>query len=208
MENNNNNTLSHHGIKGQQWGRRRYQNPDGTLTALGRKRYAKELAEYKKEKEILKNKAATKAKIDKLTAMKKQLEEEKRKLAGEDVDTDDTPETKSTSSSTTKTEVQQTTQKKSSNKKRLKDLSDEELQERINRINLEKKYIALMSEQETKKESKSKSFFKEVLTNSGKNIATQTATYMMGTMVNKVAKDFFNATDPKIVNPKKGQKDK
>lgn len=31
--------LSHHGIKGQKWGIRRYQNEDGTLTAAGKKRY-------------------------------------------------------------------------------------------------------------------------------------------------------------------------
>ena len=31
--------LSHHGIKGQKWGVRRFQNPDGTLTAEGRKHY-------------------------------------------------------------------------------------------------------------------------------------------------------------------------
>lgn len=30
--------LVHHGIKGQKWGIRRYQNPDGTLTAAGRSR--------------------------------------------------------------------------------------------------------------------------------------------------------------------------
>ena len=33
------NELYHHGIRGQKWGVRRYQNPDGTLTAAGKKRY-------------------------------------------------------------------------------------------------------------------------------------------------------------------------
>ena len=33
------NELKHHGIKGQKWGVRRFQNKDGSLTLLGKKRY-------------------------------------------------------------------------------------------------------------------------------------------------------------------------
>lgn len=49
--------LQHHGIKGQKWGVRRFQNADGTLTSAGKKRISKE---YKKEavkvsKELAKN---------------------------------------------------------------------------------------------------------------------------------------------------------
>ncbi len=39
----NNYILVHHGIKGMQWGIRRYQNPDGTRTAAGKARDQKRL---------------------------------------------------------------------------------------------------------------------------------------------------------------------
>lgn len=42
------NYLQHHGIKGQKWGVRRYQNEDGSLTAAGKKRYADESKNFSK----------------------------------------------------------------------------------------------------------------------------------------------------------------
>lgn len=55
--------LYHHGIKGMRWGIRRYQNPDGSLTPAGKKRYMQDAKfRYKwakmKEKDAAKKKAA------------------------------------------------------------------------------------------------------------------------------------------------------
>lgn len=52
--------LYHHGIKGQRWGFRRFQNRDGTLTAAGRKR--KGLIETVKNRRKMKKLRAAKVK--------------------------------------------------------------------------------------------------------------------------------------------------
>lgn len=51
--------LYHHGIKGQKWGIRRYQNEDGTLTSAGRSRYGNSLGEYATKKQSVIRKLAT-----------------------------------------------------------------------------------------------------------------------------------------------------
>ena len=48
--------ISHHGIKGQKWGVRRFQNPDGSLTEEGRARYRISDKEYSTAKKLYKGK--------------------------------------------------------------------------------------------------------------------------------------------------------
>lgn len=44
----NPNYLSHHGVKGIKWGVRKYQNPDGSLTAEGKKKISEQIANIKR----------------------------------------------------------------------------------------------------------------------------------------------------------------
>lgn len=68
-----NDYLKHHGIKGQKWGIRRYQNPDGSLTEEGRRRYDVKEAKIKAKAEKAVARAQVKsaklaAKTEKLAA--------------------------------------------------------------------------------------------------------------------------------------------
>lgn len=68
--------LEHHGIKGQKWGVRRYQNKDGSLTSAGRKRYGiKFESPYKKQLAKLKEKEKEMAVREEIQRRKNQLAE-------------------------------------------------------------------------------------------------------------------------------------
>lgn len=71
--------------------------------------------------------------------------------------------------------------------KSINELSDDELRKRINRLELEKRYEALSKKEQKAKMFDGKRFVTQVLENSGKVVATQLSTYVIGNMVNKVA---------------------
>lgn len=86
--------LYHHGIKGQRWGIRRYQNPDGTLTAVGKRRYGtvenfkqgitrKKASKNRKEDVSRRRIMSNKELEDRIARLK--LEKEYKSLSNEDV---------------------------------------------------------------------------------------------------------------------------
>lgn len=67
----NANSLSHHGIKGQKWGVRRFQNPDGSLTDAGKQR-------EKFRRNIIRNRPMT----DDINDIVRTLSKKEKKLLG------------------------------------------------------------------------------------------------------------------------------
>ena len=103
--------LRHHGIKGQKWGVRRFQNDDGSLTTLGKLRYG-----TSKDYEDLSKQVS---KADSLIKTAKKYRAEKDHKDYEDkIKTD------------------------------LSKMSDKELQQVVNRMNMEERYTQVMRSRE------------------------------------------------------------
>jgi len=111
------NYLQHYGIEGQKWGVRRYQNPDGTYTAAGKQRYF-----GSKNKKTPEEKQADAAK----TIVKDTVD-----MANQYVKINDKAKEK---------------EQKRETKKEAQEMTDKELQEYINRQNLENNYVRLKLE--------------------------------------------------------------
>ena len=68
------NYIKHHGIKGQKWGVRRFQNKNGSFTAAGKKRYNDD--EYDEEREAYEKEAAARSGVKYVRKTKKEREAE------------------------------------------------------------------------------------------------------------------------------------
>ena len=134
--------LRHHGIKGQKWGVRRFQNSDGSLTAAGRKRYGDGESSYDYGKDSGGRKVVRVSKGSSVEDYQNAIK--KTKAAGESVEN---------------------IRKFNNDVKRIKDpamekrirksteqMTDKELQQRVNRLNMEDNYTRMMMHREQLKQ--------------------------------------------------------
>lgn len=187
--------LQHYGVLGMKWGVRRSQ---------------KQLAKLNKErdKRIVQDSytpGLSKKKIKRMSDAELEEALNNKKKAVDDASAaydrhkkEPKPKKGTTSDTRTQADVKP--------KKKLKDMTDDELKAYKERLQLEDDCKKLINKMSPESKILSKDFVVDIVSTSGKNVATQFVTYAGGTAINKLAAKVFN--DPAVINPKKGQKDK
>lgn len=116
------NYIKHHGVKGQKWGVRRFQNKDGSLTPAGTKRYGSKEAQVKGMK-------AFKSLADGVKDTAKGLSE----LEGR---------------RNRKAQSKANKMIEENIRKNARKMTDQELRDAVNRLNMEENYSRMMSNRE------------------------------------------------------------
>ena len=146
------NELYHFGIKGMRWGVRRYQNPDGSLTNVGQKRYERDQRENSGKKKG--NKVGS---SDPNRWVKEDLTRS-RKLVDET----------NSMSNKLKNINNEKIRNRPKTRTDLSSMTDKEMRDRINREILERQYNDMFTPQKT---SRGREYVNKVLDNAGNALA-------------------------------------
>lgn len=149
------NELYHYGVLGMKWGVRRYQNRDGSLTAEGKKRYNRDIAENLAKK---KDSRIDTSSPDPNRWVREDIERSKRVI---DSGSDLIRQAKS---------IERDTSHRSTKKRlNVSNMSDKELRDKINRELLERQYSDIFGEEA--KVSRGRRFTRETLEIAGTALA-------------------------------------
>ena len=149
------NELYHYGVLGMKWGVRRYQNRDGSLTAEGKKRYNRDIAENLAKK---KDSRIDTSSPDPNRWVREDIERSKRVI---DSGSDLIRQAKS---------IERDTSPRSTKKRlNVSNMSDKELRDKINRELLERQYSDIFGEEA--KISRGRRFTRETLEIAGTALA-------------------------------------
>lgn len=117
---------------------------------------------------------------------------------------------KSAQKKKTKTKTSSVSKTAKPKKKRLSEMTDAEINERLERMALEKKYRDAQKEEMA--QSRGKKFAMDCLESIGKNViinlGTQAGNHIVGDAINRLAGVSSDDASKRIVNPQKGQTDK
>ena len=149
------NELYHYGVLGMKWGVRRYQNRDGSLTAEGKRRYNRDIAENLAKK---KDSRIDTSSPDPNRWVREDIERSKRVI---DSGSDLIRQAKS---------IERDTSPRSTKKRlNVSNMSDKELRDKINRELLERQYSDIFGEEA--KVSRGRQFTRETLEIAGTALA-------------------------------------
>ena len=162
-------TLYHSGVKGMKWGVRRYQNEDGTLTELGKRRVSR-YNEGRKDNKKLNE--------DKMT-------KEEKTVIAENFVSDDIKNTKKTldDSRNAISNIKNIVREIPTKRERLdlSNMSDQELREQINRERLEREYNDLFSK--PSRTEKAKKITLDIINGIGMTLAVGTSAVALASAI-------------------------
>lgn len=168
--------LEHHGVKGQEHGKRQYQYEDGTYTPLGRIHYGIGLGRKKKKDDSESGDSGSSegdsAKSERRKARAERREERRKARA--------------TKREQNKIERKALKEAAELERKNIRNLTDDELQARINRLNKEKQLDQLIREQSERGMSPLRQKASKLLSEAAENLAKQTLSTLTQKMVNKL----------------------
>ena len=168
--------LEHHGVKGQEHGKRQYQYEDGTYTPLGRIHYGIGLGRKKKKGDSESGDSGSSegdsAKSERRKARAERREERRKASA--------------TKREQNKIERKALKEAAELERKNIRNLTDDELQARINRLNKEKQLDQLIREQSERGMSPLRQKASKLLSEAAENLAKQTLSTLTQKMVNKL----------------------